>query len=195
MLMQCLRKLRPRYNAQYFGLRRNYRSIETKITKFIIIVIIISVIYYPHYRCPRYPINRQFYRRTRRSTTKSSFSRRVKLTNDLKSNASSTEEDALPSSSSRTETHHFCRRCGRMFGNKSYPPVLFGRARAARPCLRKPINPIERISNRLSFSLSLDARRGREERDTHVGREKPLLAREGPLGAIILPVGRRRRRE
>lgn len=102
MLMQCLRKLRPRYNAQYFGLRRNYRSIETKITKFIIIVIIISVIYYPHYRCPRYPINRQFYRRTRRSTTKSSFSRRVKLTNDLKSNASSTEEDALPSSSSRT---------------------------------------------------------------------------------------------
>lgn len=55
-----------------------------------------------------------------------------KLTNDLKSNASSTEEDALPSSSSRTETHHFCRRCGRMFGNKSYPPVLFG-ALAARP--------------------------------------------------------------
>lgn len=101
------------------------------------------------------------------------------------------------------DAHHFCRRCGRMFGDKSYPPpVLYtiGGALAARPCLRKPINPIERISERLSFSPSpppflLTHGRRMEGRDTHVGREKPLLAREGPLGAIILPVGRRGRRE
>lgn len=97
------------------------------------------------------------------------------------------------------DAHHFCRRCGRMFGDKSYPPpVLYaiGGALAARPCLRKPINPIERISERLFFSPSpppflLTHGRRMEGRDTHVGREKPLLAREGPLGAIILPVGRR----
>lgn len=47
----------------------------------------------------------------------------------------------------------------------------------------------------LSSPFLLTHGRRMEGRDTHVGREKPLLAREGPLGAIILPVGRRGRRE
>ena len=79
-----------------------------------------------------------------------------------------------PSSGER----HFCRRCGRMFANKSYSSLVGERLTdRERTCLGKPINPIEHIfkglslsslSPCLSFSHRRLTRRRMKGRDTHI---------------------------
>lgn len=104
--------------------RRRLRSLSLSLLLFITVITLATW----------NPINRQFYRAfnvisyVQREQPRAfpPLSAGDKLTNDIKSNAI---EHRPPRRHQERDAHHFCRRCGRMFGNKSYPPpVLYGRS-------------------------------------------------------------------